>query len=103
MTPEGKIKAEVQDFLKKSGRYFMRMQSGKVKLRGGWMYLCPEGTADILTFDAAGRCIWLELKQLKGVQREAQLLFEQRVRAMGHSYAVVKSVDDAFRAVTGGK
>jgi hypothetical protein len=101
MTPEGLVKANVQDFLKKTGRFFIRMQSGRVKVRGGFMYLCPEGTGDILTFDDDGRCVWLEVKQLKGKQREAQENFERRVSEMGHRYCVVRSVEDAVRAVTG--
>lgn len=36
MTPEGEVKTAVLDYLKKSGRFFMRMQSGQVKVMGGW-------------------------------------------------------------------
>jgi hypothetical protein len=103
VTEEGKVKKDVLKFLKDTKRYHMRMQSGRVKVRGGMMHLQPVGTADLLTFAENGRCIWLELKQLKGTQRQAQIDFEHRMRAMGHSYAVVRSVDDAVRAVTGGK
>lgn len=98
MTPEGAIKAAVMDYLKKSGRFYMRMQSGKVKVMGGWMYLCPAGTADVLTFAPDGRCMWIELKQLKGEQRKAQVEFQEKVTAIGHSYVVARSVEDVAAA-----
>jgi len=98
MTPEGIVKTAVLDYLKKSGRFFMRLQSGKVKVMGGWMYLCPAGTADVLTFDSVGRCMWIELKQLKGEQREKQVEFQQKVTAIGHSYVVARSVEDVVKA-----
>lgn len=96
MTPEGRVKAEVLDYLKKTGRFYMRMQSGKVKVMGGWMYLCPAGTADVLTFDSSGRCVWIELKQLKGEQREKQVEFQQKVVGIGHTYIVARSVEDVI-------
>lgn len=34
MTPEGIVKSAVLDYLKKTGRFHMRMQSGKVKVMG---------------------------------------------------------------------
>lgn len=99
--PEAIVKTQVQDFLKKTGRYFLRMNSGVVRVRGGMLHLCPVGTADLLTFDAGGRCVWLEIKHLKGVQHEAQIEFQKRVTEdFGHRYVVVRSLEDVVKAVS---
>ncbi|MEH6451276.1 MAG: hypothetical protein V7765_21625 [Oleispira sp.] len=39
-----------------------RTQSGKVKVRGGWMQLCPAGTPDTTGFTIDGRIIGIEYK-----------------------------------------
>lgn len=95
MTPETKVKSEVQDFLNGIGMFFMRLQSGKVSVRGGWMYLCPIGTADLVVYPKKGFGVgWIEMKQLKGVQRDSQVEFEKKAQAAGHPYLVARSVDD---------
>jgi len=93
MTPETKVKGEVQEFLTKSGIFFMRLQSGKVKVRGAWMYLCPRGTADIIVF-LGQRVAWIEMKQASGELRASQVEFQAKVEAAGHPYLVARSVDD---------
>lgn len=98
MTPEGEVKSAVMDYLNKSGRFYLRLNSGRVKWGSRYIYLCPAGTADVLTFDSAGRCMWIELKQLKGEQREKQVEFQQKVTAIGHSYVVARSVEDVVKA-----
>jgi hypothetical protein len=98
MTPEGLVKVEVLDYLKAAGIFHMRMQSGRAKVRGGWMHVCPAGTADILAFDENGGVVWIELKRLKGEQREKQVEFQAKVTAIGHKYVVVRSVEDVAAA-----
>ena len=39
---------ETLDALAKLGVWAMRVNSGKVKVRGGWVQLAPDGTADII-------------------------------------------------------
>ena len=39
-----------------------RTQSGKVKVRGGWMQLCPAGTPDTTGFTVGGKIIGIEYK-----------------------------------------
>lgn len=39
-----------------------RTQSGKVKVKGGWMNLCPTGTPDTMGFAVDGRHIGIEYK-----------------------------------------
>jgi hypothetical protein len=73
--------------------------SGKVKVRGGWMQLAPNGTSDILGLVRGGRFVALEVK-LPGEKPTAeQLAFGARVVELGGFFAVVTSVDEAVAAV----
>lgn len=97
MTPETKIKGEVQDLLNSLGVFYMRLQSGRVRVRGGMMHLCPTGTADLVVYPTKGFGVgWIEMKQLKGVQRESQVEFEKKAQAAGHPYLVARSADDVM-------
>jgi hypothetical protein len=42
-----------------------RTQSGKVKVKGGWMNLCPTGTPDTMGFTIDGRHIGIGYKDTK--------------------------------------
>lgn len=96
MTPEGILKRDVWDYLKMAGHLHFRMQSGHVKVRGGWMCLCPEGTADFLVCLARCPNAWVELKaegQTTSKERIAsQAAFAEDVRALGHHYCQCSSV-----------
>jgi len=78
------------------------MNSGKVKVRGGWMQLHSPGTADILVFPQ-GRIVWLETKDPKGSthkeQVKAQADFRDRVMALGHEYYRITSTDEGIEKV----
>lgn len=103
-TPETALKDEVVAFLNKTGAFYFRMQSGKVKVRGGFMQLAPEGTADLIVFKGTWP-VWIELKAPKCVTAkariEAQAAFAAKVRAEGHDYAICESVDDVVAALAG--
>jgi len=49
-TPEGQLKATVQDFLKTTGKVWLRLNSGKVKVSAGYIHMAPEGTQDFIVF-----------------------------------------------------
>jgi hypothetical protein len=90
---EAPIKLEIQTWLEGAGYFWLRLQSGKVKVRGGYMQLCPEGTADIVVFPSNVTC-WIETKKLDGKQRAGQIEFEAKVKAAGHEYIVARSLDE---------
>lgn len=95
MTPETKLKGEVQDLLTVYGMFWMRLQSGMVKVRGAWMHLCPTGTADLVVFPNKGFGVgWIEVKTLKGPQRKSQEEFQAKAEAAGHPYLIARSADD---------
>ncbi len=79
-----------------------RMNSGKVKVRGGYMQLHTAGTADVLCFPR-GRIVWLETKDANGhtnkEQVEAQAAFRDRVLALGHEYHRITSLDEGINAI----
>lgn len=91
---EADVKLEVQTWLKNTGYFWLRMQSGKAKVRGGYMQLCPEGTADIVVFPNKTTTCWIEMKTEKTKQRPAQVEFEAKAKAAGHKYIIARSLDE---------
>lgn len=77
------------------GRTVFRVQSGRVKVRGGWMVLAPNGTPDLYVLGWG----WLECKAEKGKLSHDQLRMHERIRRAGERVAVVRSAAEAVRAV----
>lgn len=102
MTETSEVTGPLLKAIRNAGIWVARMQSGKVKVRGGWMYLCPNGTADILV-RPSGRVVWLETKLGKYGQSADQVEFQKMVEGFGDEYYVVRSVAEGLDAVTGRK
>lgn len=106
MSLEAELKAAVIDALNKTGlkhgRDYLRMNSGKVKARGGFIHLHPEGTADFLIFPPQ-RVLWVELKGPKQTTRreriEKQAEFAAAMQERGHEYVRAESVDEVLNAI----
>lgn len=96
-TPEGDLKAAVVTALNQLGHLWFRMQSGRVRVKRGWLHLHKEGTGDMLVFPP-GRVCWLELKaegQKTAKERvEAQAAFGATVTALGHEYRICETVEE---------
>ena len=64
-------------------RWMSRANSGKVKVKGGFMQLHPKGTPDIIGFSIEGQFIGIELKRpetktkLKEEQEEFQSMMKE--------------------------
>jgi len=104
MSEHSEITSPLIKMLRQAGVLALRMNSGKVRVRGGFMQLHDKGTADILCFpEIEGPAVWLETKAVKRdyhkEQYEAQAAFRARVEALGHKYAVVRTIDDGLLAV----
>ncbi len=56
------------------------------------------GVSDLVVV-LPGKVVFLELKTLTGKQSDRQVKFEARVKSLGHSYAVVRSLDEALKVV----
>src|ERR1700743_2945079 len=98
MTPEIKMKYEVRATLDKMGVLYRRMHSGQARVKGGYLYLGPVGTADFVVYRQGRSPEWIELKvdgHATAKDRQAkQAAFAEDVRALGHRYQVCKSVED---------
>lgn len=93
MTPEGSLKRAVGDLLNAERIWWMPMNTGASVIDGRFVRFGTPGCADILA-SHKGRFLWLELKSPKGRQSEAQASFQERVEREGHTYLLVRSVDE---------
>jgi hypothetical protein len=107
--------------LNETGGLALRMNSGKVRVRGGFMQLHEKGTADILFFPRSrqesakptlrplnwfiehGQPIWIETKNVKKdyhkEQQKAQEEFRIKVEALGHRYIRAMTIDEGLAAL----
>jgi hypothetical protein len=95
------------DALNGTGGLAMRMNSGKVRVKGGFMQLHEKGTADILFFPRTkgfGGCeipVWIETKSghSNKEQIENQAAFREKVEALGHRYIRATTIDEGLAAL----
>jgi hypothetical protein len=84
-----------------------RTQSGKVKVRGGWMQLCPAGTPDSTGFSVAGRIIGIEYKTPSEFATkdhgasEEQLLHLNKIKAAGGIAGIASNMDQVMEILSG--
>lgn len=102
---ETELQASIVSALERLGHIVIRVQSGKVKVRGGWMQLAPEGTPDLCVLGPPYPTLlttttWLETKVQGGKLRPAQVAWHERAKKGGHRVAVVRSVAEALAAVS---
>lgn len=100
MSETSELTGPILKAMKQAGYLAIRMQSGRVKVRGGWMNLAPPGTADIVIFRPYKEPVWAETKTAKGrtnpEQIKAQGEFRDRVAALGHIYVKAMCLDDVL-------
>ena len=91
--PETTAQARIVAALRQAGHVVHRLHSGKVKVRGGWMVLEPEGTPDLLLPGVA----YLETKTPTGRLSKGQTAMHVRlVRATGLPVFVVRTAAEAL-------
>lgn len=102
MTPEGEILRSILDYLAVEKIWAMRLNTGAIvseyKGRTRFHRYGRPGCADILA-SFNGEFVWLECKTANGKQSDAQKEFEAEVKALGHYYFVVRSIDDVKTAL----
>lgn len=54
------------------------------------------GVSDLIVVQP-DRVMFVEVKDYKGLQRPNQIIFEQKVKALGYDYHLVRSLDDFKR------
>ena len=92
---------EYLQYLKNQGKiWYMRCNSGMAYLGSGKhryaVKLAPEGTADLLVLNDT-RVIWIEVKDEKGKQSEAQVEFQKEIEALECEYIIARSLDDVVK------
>jgi hypothetical protein len=97
--PETDRQALIVAALEALGRHVVRIQCGRVKVRGGWMHLAPTGTPDLYVLGWG----WLETKMDKTKPSPDQLAMHDRIRRAGELVAVVRTPAEAIRAVSSGR
>jgi hypothetical protein len=105
MSETSAVTAPIVKALNEAGYWAIRLNSGKVKVRGGWLNLCPPGTPDILVLLSGGRCLWVETKDVKKdyhkEQQESQGDFHARLEGLHHRVVVARCLDDVLAALEG--
>lgn len=94
MTPEGKIKAEISDYLRARGIFFWTNQAGKVPGRR----LARTGISDLLGI-YKGKFLAIEVKSEKGKATDEQLRFLCDVVEEGGIGFVAYSIEDVEAAL----
>ncbi len=96
---ENAIQRQILDALHAVGAHATRVQAGKVKVRGGWMQLAPEGTADIqVIVPPLARVLWLEVKTSTGKVSEVQVRWAEGQRRLGAGVRTVRTAQEAVVA-----
>jgi hypothetical protein len=94
---EAERQAAIVVALRRIGRTAFRVHSGKVKVKGGWMQLAPNGTPDLYVLGWG----WLECKAAKGKLNADQIAWHAHARAAGERVAVVRTPAEALEVVRG--
>lgn len=93
--PETTLQAAIVEALQRAGRIVIRVQSGQVRVRGGWMHLAPKGTPDLYVVGWG----WLETKTEDGKLSPEQERMHALIGGAGELITVVRSVAEALLAV----
>lgn len=94
---ETDISAAIADALALLGHPTVRVNSGRVRVRGAWMHLAPRGTPDRYVEGLGGA--WLETKTPIGELSDVQRKRHTELINRGERVATVASVEEAVRVV----
>jgi hypothetical protein len=79
------------------------VHAGRVRVRGGWMHLCPVGTPDVCGYSRDGRFIGIEIKvagnKTDPERAEKQRAFQADITRHGGIAAQIESVAEALEVV----
>lgn len=97
---ENELQRSILDALRQMpGVTVWRCQSGKVKVRGGWMELAPNGTPDIIGFLDSGQFMAIEVKLPGEELRPEQLAWFAKAKQRNVLAFVARSVRGAVDRV----
>lgn len=95
MTPEGKIKKEICEWLYAQGVFFWVQQAGKIPGRINRSKFLRNGVSDILGI-YAGRMLAIEVKTSKGKVSDEQFEFLNSVKREGGVAFVARCLEDVL-------
>lgn len=97
---ETKLQAAIVEALELQGVYVERINSGKVRVKGGWMHGAKAGTPDLRGYlPGSGRAWYLEVKTDTGKPSPEQLVWKETHEARGVRHAFVCSPQDAVSLI----
>lgn len=100
MTPEGKIKKEICEWLYAQGVFFWVQQAGKIPGRINRSKFLRNGVSDILGIWNDGRMLAIEVKTPKGRTTDEQLEFLETIQRKGGIAIIARSLESLIIALT---
>ena len=96
MTPESRLKAQVELFLSEKGYIPLRLNVGLFYTKNGYPIRTglPKGTSDLLAISPSGQAIFIETKVHPRKPTAEQLNFIEVMRKQGAIAGVVYSIDE---------
>lgn len=96
---ETSIKKQIKADLERAGFLVRRVQSGKARVKRGWMVFAEKGTADLLV-QGDGWMGWFEVKTSDGEQKDNQKAFQAEVEKRHGIYVIVRNSAEALLAAS---
>lgn len=93
---ETDVSRAIQQALIKLGLLVVRVHSGRVRVRGGYMQLAPNGTPDLWTSEG-----WIEVKRPGEKREPEQVKWHEEAARRGVNVGVADSVKSAVELVMG--
>lgn len=81
------------------GCIVIRVHSGKVQVRGGWMQCAPNGTPDHVILGPHGQVLWAESKLPGKPLRPEQKEWAAKAARLGHHVVRIDSVQALVDAI----
>jgi hypothetical protein len=96
MTPESRLKAQVELFLSEKGYIPLRLNVGLFYTKNGYPIRTglPKGTSDLLAISPSGQAVFIETKVHPRKPTAEQLNFIEVMRKQGAIAGVVYSIDE---------
>ena len=88
MTPEGEIKADIREYLEKTGWYAFNVAQFNKK-----GYKIHGGISDLIAIKN-GQVLFIEIKTQTGTLLESQVKFSKEIVEHGGRYIIARSVQD---------
>lgn len=97
---ETPIQKQITDFLKSSGIFHCRINSGMFRVGKRVIRTAPKGFPDLIAIiPPLGRCLAIEVKAPGGKQSPDQKVVEQQFASSGSVYIIAECVEDVQDAL----